>query len=98
MSDKKDLISLFGVEGMIERKSFIDDTLETLRLKTPYVITQEIKDLIDMMSAEVESGNGDIDLMGRIADAGLLRSLLIKEIVVALKITIEDMEKKAKDD
>jgi hypothetical protein len=53
MSKKPDLIKIFKVEGLVEPKTLIDETLEDVNEKTPFNVTEDIKDIVDMLNGFV---------------------------------------------
>jgi hypothetical protein len=80
---KNDLIKLFGVEGIVTPRSPAFDTKEELGQKTPSVLVQEVKVLMDEITAMV--GAGDIDGIIKRLEATSMRVELMSEIAHILK-------------
>jgi hypothetical protein len=53
MHKKPDLIKVFKVEGLVEPKTLIDETNEQVNEKTPFAVTEDIKEIVDILNGYV---------------------------------------------
>jgi hypothetical protein len=91
-SKKIDLVSVFGVEGMVTPKTLVNETTEDVRRKKPHEMGLDIRALLDEMQIRVVSS--DIEGVLSCISAAELRLKLIREEAEKLKKFVDKNKKK----
>lgn len=83
MNNKLDLAHIFGVEDLITPKTILDDTIEVTGNKTPFVISNEVKQCIDMMNDAVR--RADIAFVLKCLEGIVKRTAILQETALRIR-------------
>lgn len=92
MTERNDLLKIFGVEGQATLKTILEENEGDLNYKTPRQMSQDVKSLVDMLDGFVN--NGDLDNALKAIKAMSIRIKAMEDVAMDLKRMLDKNKKK----